>query len=75
MSGENFNGIDDVGYLEAAGRGEDSKLISVGAVATGNEAEAQNTAHWSVESIVTAQKDAGISTTAREGVQLKKLRQ
>ena len=70
VTGDTINGIDNVGYLEAAGRGEDSELITEGAVATTNDADAQDTAHWSIESIVTAERDVAISATPREGARL-----
>lgn len=63
VAGTSNDSLHDVTYLEAEKRGEDSAPVTEGSVATTTDAEKKANKTWSVESMVTAQKDASIAAT------------
>jgi len=63
VAGTSNDSLHDVTYLEAEKRGEDSAPVTEDSVATTADAEKKTNKTWSVESMVTAQKDASIAAT------------
>ncbi len=62
VAGGKEDRLQQVSYLEAEKRGEDSTLVTEDSVTTTEDAKDKNQS-WSVESTVTAQKEASIAAT------------
>ena len=67
VAGGSGDSLQDVSYLEAEKRGEDSTEVTEDSVATTDDAKKKASSIWSVESMVTAQKDASIAATPAQG--------
>ncbi|WP_404287818.1 hypothetical protein [Glutamicibacter arilaitensis] len=67
VAGGTINGLDDVRYLEAPTRGEDSSETAVGEVATTNDPSNKQIASWQETVMVTAEDEAGVSAVPRAG--------
>ncbi|NQD42120.1 hypothetical protein [Glutamicibacter halophytocola] len=67
VAGGSGDSLKDVSYLEAEKRGEDSTEVTEDSVATTDDAKKKASSIWSVESMVTAQKDASIAATPAQG--------
>jgi len=67
VAGGSGDSLKDVSYLEAEKRGEDSTAVTEDSVAATDDAKKKGSKVWSVESMVTAQKDASIAATPAQG--------
>lgn len=67
VTGGDTKTVNDVKYLEAEKRGEDSVEKTSASEATTPDKKAKGAAAWSVESIVTAEKKAAVSATPGKG--------
>lgn len=67
VEGGEINALEEVTYLEAPSRGEESVETDRGTAATVNDPDAAHMATWEETAVVTAQSEAGVSATPREG--------
>ncbi|UYQ77314.1 hypothetical protein OF385_15025 [Glutamicibacter sp. JL.03c] len=63
VTGGTSNSLKDVSYLEAEKRGEDSTSVTEESVSTSEATGKKKNKVWSIESMVTAQKDASVAAT------------
>ncbi|WP_345471433.1 hypothetical protein QMQ05_15370 [Glutamicibacter ectropisis] len=68
VTGGTSNSLKDVSYLEAEKRGEDSTPVTEESVSTTETTGKKKDKVWSVESMVTAQKDASVAATPDKDV-------
>lgn len=69
VDGRSDEKLRDVTYLEAEKRGEDSTEVTDDSISATAESKSSKGSVWSVESMVTAQKDAGVAATpAKDGI-------
>jgi len=67
VDGASDDTLSEVSYLEAEKRGEDSAEVTEDTVTANADEKKKTRKVWSVESTVTAQKDAAIAATPEKG--------